>query len=30
MGDYIYMQQIGHNREAFFNAWADKVLPELR
>ncbi|WP_214370299.1 TIGR03557 family F420-dependent LLM class oxidoreductase [Pseudonocardia sp. H11422] len=28
--DEVYVQQIGHNQEGFFNAWADKVLPELR
>ncbi|NMH99299.1 TIGR03557 family F420-dependent LLM class oxidoreductase [Pseudonocardia acidicola] len=28
--DEVYVQQIGRNQEAFFDAWAEKVLPELR
>jgi G6PDH family F420-dependent oxidoreductase len=28
--DELYVQQIGPDQDAFFSAWADKVLPELR
>ncbi len=28
--DEIYVQQIGPDQEAFFDGWANKVLPQLR
>ncbi|MCW2721354.1 TIGR03557 family F420-dependent LLM class oxidoreductase [Pseudonocardia sp.] len=28
--DEVYVQQIGPDQDAFFKAWADKVLPQLR
>lgn len=28
--DEVYVQQIGPDQEQFFEAWSDKVLPELR
>lgn len=28
--DEVYVQQIGPDQDAFFEAWSGKVLPELR
>lgn len=28
--DEIYVQQIGPDQEAFFEGWANEVLPQLR
>jgi len=28
--DELYVQQVGPDQEAFFDAWSSKVLPELR